>query len=144
MVFSSSEEAITEMHNQEVSVPEAGTKPPGQMYVKLKKTALTYDCFKTSNRIAAAVVSSVLKDVGIETYDDHFHVVEKRKIRRRKTLNAENQLNQRIEERNLLQQLQWKLINYFLKLFCGPHTSPAFIWKYMIFFERNIYHKKRS
>lgn len=91
MEFSSSEEVDNEMdENYEESEPEAGTKPPWQMRIKLKNTALTCDRFGISDRAAAAVASSVLKDVGIVTNDDHSHVVDKSKIRREKKLNAEN------------------------------------------------------
>ena len=54
------------------------------MRIKLKNTALTYDRFGISNRAAAAVISTVLKDVGIVTNDDHSHVADKCKIRREK------------------------------------------------------------
>lgn len=106
MEFSSSEEVDNEMdENYEESEPEAGTKPPWQMRIKLENTALTCDRFGISDRAAAAVASSVLKDVGIVTNDDHSHVVDKSKIRREKKAKRRELQNQSIEERNPLQGL---------------------------------------
>ena len=55
------------IENFEVSETEAGTKPPGQMSIKLSQ-----------------VVWSLLKDAGIITNGDHFHVIEKSNIWREK------------------------------------------------------------
>ena len=49
-----------------------------------RNNALIYDSFRISDRAAAAVVSSVLKDANILTSNYHSHVVEKCKIRREK------------------------------------------------------------
>lgn len=77
MEFSSSDEVDDEMdENYEESEPETGIKPPWQMRIKLKSTALSCDRFGVSDRAAAAIASSVLKDVGIVTNDDHSHVID--------------------------------------------------------------------
>lgn len=102
----SSEEVDNEMdQNYELSDSESGTNLPDQMRTKLKNTALTCDRFGISDRAAAAVVSSVLKDVGIVTDDDRSHVVDKCKIRREKKAIRREFQNQSTEERNLLQGL---------------------------------------
>lgn len=106
MEFSSSDEVDDEMdENYEESEPETGIKPPWQMRIKLKSTALSCDRFGVSDRAAAAIASSVLKDVGIVTNDDHSHVIDKSKIRREKIAERRELQNQSIEGRNPVQGL---------------------------------------
>ena len=67
------------------------------MCIKLKNTSLICDRFAILNRATTAVVlkvSSVLKGVGIVTNDDHFHVVEKCKIKREKKAKCRELQNQ--------------------------------------------------
>lgn len=60
---------------------EPAVKTPWQMRVKLKNTTLTSDRFGVYDRATAAIASSVLKDFGIITENEHSNVVDKNKIR---------------------------------------------------------------
>ena len=86
MDLNSFEEVDNEIHkNCEASEQEVWTKPPNLKGMKLKNTALIYDRIGISDKAAAVVVSSVLKDVGILTNDGHSHVVDKCEMRREKS-----------------------------------------------------------